>query len=119
MIFARPSSERGRGPVNTAQAPNHDVGYIRDGCIRGEKNKTRHGDGTWGEMCITSWDSKCNVRTRNAIIMRTRPRSRRDARRAGAAEKEDGRQRDTGTYTNVTGRDTPGKRRCHGVITGR
>lgn len=49
------------------------------------KNKTRHvcgGSETWGEMCITSWDSKCNVRTRNAIIMRTRPRSRRDARRA-------------------------------------
>lgn len=31
------------GSVNTAQAPNHDVGYIRDGRIRGEKNKTRHG----------------------------------------------------------------------------
>jgi len=69
----------------------HDVGYIRDECIRGEKNKTRYvcvwggggeGSETWGEMCITSWDSKCNVRTRNAIIMRTRPRSRRDARRA-------------------------------------
>lgn len=81
MVFAR--HPLARGSVNTAQAPNHDVGYIRDGRIRGEKNKTRHGDsGTWGEMCITSWDSKCNVRTRNAIIMRTRPRSRRDAWRA-------------------------------------
>lgn len=77
-----------RGPVNTAQAPNHDVGYVRGGRIRREKNKTRHGDGTWGEMCITSWDSKCNVRTHNAIIMRTRPRSRREARRTGAQRKK-------------------------------
>lgn len=50
---------------------------------RRKKIRLGTGDsGTWGEMCITSWDSKCNVRIRNAIIMRTRPRSRRDARRA-------------------------------------
>jgi hypothetical protein len=44
--------------------------------------RAREGRGTWGETCITKRDSNCNVRTRNAIIMRTRPRSRRDARRA-------------------------------------
>lgn len=52
------------------------------------------------KTCITSWDSKCNVRTRNAIIMRTRPRSRRDARRT-RREKEDGRDKETRARTRT------------------
>lgn len=86
---------------------------VRDGRISAEEKKirlgARHGvEDTWGETCITSRDSKCNVRTRNAIIMRTRPRarSRRDARRAQGVERRRGDKETRARTRTVTGRDT-------------
>ena len=70
-------------------------------------------------------DGKYNVETRNAIVIRTRAnpegmqREGERERERERTEKKTEENKEVDTYENERDVTTPGKRRCHAVITRR
>lgn len=68
-------------------------------------------------------DGKYNVETRNAIVIRTRANpegmQREEERKRERTEKKMEENKEVDTYENERDVTTPGKRRCHAVITRR